>query len=192
MNLLIYIGIRILAGVIIVVFHEAVKSLAAYYATHPIYRQSVKPNTKLHKYIDPIGLLMFVFMRVVWQKPFHYRTSRFTNKAQGMMLVSVVGILSNILLISVLIPVFGYIENGYVSAFVYEIIFGSVAITVINLLPIPPFDMSVLLKQTSPTFGQGVNNSERLLHVVFIAFITTGFCLMMVHGIMTVLNPFII
>lgn len=189
MNILIFFGLRLFAGIVVVLFHEIPKSIVAYYMTHPIYRKQVGINTKVHKYIDPIGLMMFVFMRVGWQKSYIYRPSRFSDKEKGHMLVGFSGLVSNIVLILILMPILGYVNNEYLYVFMIDLIVCSISITVINALPIPPFDMNIIMRYTAPDFYNTIKRNERIAHFVFIVFIASGFCLTVVRGLANVVFP---
>ncbi|MBC7959147.1 MAG: hypothetical protein H7X94_04695, partial [Vallitaleaceae bacterium] len=59
MDLLITLAIQLACGFIVMIVHEAPKSIVAHCVMHPLYKSSHKINTNPLKYIDPIGLIMF-------------------------------------------------------------------------------------------------------------------------------------
>lgn len=191
MGILINFGLRFIAGIVVIMFHEIPKSIVAYYTTHPIYRKQVGIETKIYKYMDPIGLLMFVFMRIGWQKPYAYRPSRFSDKERGHMLVAFTGLVSNIVLILIMVPFIRVVENDYLYTLLMDIIICSISITVINFLPIPPFDMHIIMRYTAPDFYNTIKRNERIAHLVFIVFIASGFCLALVRGLANIVLPLI-
>ncbi|MDA3845712.1 MAG: hypothetical protein PF505_04080 [Vallitaleaceae bacterium] len=189
MGILLILGINIVAAVIVMIIHEIPKSLTAYLVTHPIYRQNALPNTKLRQYVDPIGLCMFVFMGIGWQKSCIYKSSRFRDKEKGMLYVAIEGLLSNIVLIIILVPIYNITADAYVKLFVFKLIYFSFGVTIINLLPVTPFDMSKVIQYFSPEVYYGLIKYERTIHIVFIIFIASTYGIMLVNGLFNTVIP---
>lgn len=168
MNLLIEITTTILCGMITMLVHEVPKSLVAYSVTHPIYRSSQKINKNVLKYIDPIGLIMFVLLRVGWQKPYEYNSSKFRDKNNGILAIAITGILSNLLIMAALIPLFPYITSTIGQIIIGKLIFFNFAIVIINLLPVPPLEMSKIIHSFSNNAYFKLVQNERIIHTIFI------------------------
>lgn len=168
MNLLIEITTTILCGMITMFVHEIPKSLVAYSVTHPIYRSSQKINKNVLKYIDPIGLTMFVLLHVGWQKPYEYNSSKFRDKNNGILAIAITGILSNLLIMAALIPLFPYITSTIGQIIIGKLIFFNFAIVIINLLPVPPLEMSKIIHSFSNNAYFKLVQNERIIHTIFI------------------------
>jgi len=116
------------------------------------------------KHIDPIGAIMMIIARVGWAKPVPVNPYFFKDRKKGMMLVSVAGPLSNLLMAFTGIFLFQAVAYSF-----YEIILGgnkplmyvldflrlffaaNLNLAIFNLLPVPPLDGSKILSGVLPT-----------------------------------------
>lgn len=168
MNILISMAIKILSAIIVVIVHEVPKSLVAHLLLHPIYKAKNKINTNVLKYVDPIGLIMFIFSGAGWQKPAEYKITYFRDKQKAVLSVALTGLLSNLVFMIILMPLSHYNMNGYLATFITYLIIYNFSITIINLLPVPPFDMSKIIYFFSPNAYFRLIQNERLIHVIFL------------------------
>lgn len=172
--------ISIIAGVIVMLVHEVSKYYFSLTLLHPIHRKRQDMKINLLKYIDPVGLIIFVFSGIGWQKPGDYNPSRFKEKEKGLLVLSIVGFAASALLIVAMIPIFLYFYRSdiifakYFSIFVYKLIYFSFALIVVNLLPMPPFNMAKIIYALNPNFYFKLIQNERIIQAVFILMIAFG------------------
>ncbi len=104
-------------------------------------------------HLDPIGTLMLILFRFGWAKPVPINPYRFKNYKKGIILVSLAGPASNILMAlgGALLARF-IIPLGFIilSRFIYTFIFINIVLAIFNLLPIPPLDGSRLITVLIP------------------------------------------
>lgn len=174
MNLLLGMLISAVSAIIAMIVHEMVKSIVAYYVTHPIYREKGKINNNILKYIDPLGLIMFVFMNIGWQKPYEYNPNKFRDRNKGLLSIALSGILANLLIMSILIPMLRLNLPPLTMTFVGRSIHYNFVIAIINLLPIPPLDMTKIIQSYSSNAYFRLIQNERLIHTIFILLLITG------------------
>lgn len=119
-------------------------------------------------HLDPLGAIFFLIMRFGWAKPVPVDPRKFTkakSQKQGMMLVSIAGPLSNLLISFVSAFVINLIivvveiasrQGGLNSASAFNIVgvlisvafafyYSNIFLAVFNLLPLPPLDGSKIL-----------------------------------------------
>lgn len=172
--------ISLFAGVIVMLVHEVSKYYFSLTLLHPIHRKRQDMKINVLKYIDPVGLIIFIFSGIGWQKPGEYNPLRFKEKEKGLLLLSIVGFLASILLMLALIPVFIYlysttfVGSKYLTILVYKLISFSFALIVINLLPVPPLNMAKIIYALNPNFYFKLIQNERIIQAVFILMIAFG------------------
>ena len=126
-------------------------------------------------YIDPLGVIMFIFSGVGWQLPAEYNPQKFSQKQKGIMAVALTGLLSNLLFMSILIPLYSWVQVPIVQDLVLILIYYNFAITIVNCLPVPPFDMAKVIYATSPgTYFKLIQN-QRIIHVCFYLTVSTEY-----------------
>lgn len=115
------------------------------------------------KHIDPIGFLCIALVGIGWGKPVFIDDRNFKNRAKGVMLVSLAGPASNLILAVIFTIVLkilimtgvisvvatSSIANILFNMFVLTIQF-NVVFAVFNMLPVPPFDGSKVLHYFLP------------------------------------------
>ncbi len=169
----------ILAAFIVVLIHELSKYYISLTLMHPIHRRRADMKTNPLKYIDPIGIILFVFSYVGWQKPGEYNASRFKDKDRALIVLSLTGIMANLLVLLAVIPIYSALYAGFegdifmatLVNFFYYILRFSFAIIIVNLLPIPPFDMTKIIYALNPSFYFKMIQNERVIQAVFILLI---------------------
>jgi len=172
--------IYIVAALVVVLIHEVSKYYFSLSLLHPIHRKRSDMRVDVKKFIDPIGIFLFVFSGVGWQKPGEYNPSRFKDKEKGLLVLSVVGMGSNFLVMLALIPLFIYVntlkaETGYyLTIFIFQIIRYSFAIIIVNLLPVPPLDMTKIIYALNPSFYFKMVQNERIIQAIFILILAFG------------------
>lgn len=140
------------------------------------------------KHIDPVGFLCIILCGFGWGKPVSIDESRFKNRPKGVMLVSLAGPLSNLLLAllfviilkilimtGLIMPVVsssvgGILFNMFVLTIQFNVIF-----SVFNMIPLPPFDGSKVLYYFLPYKAkQAFEKIEQYSLYILIIFFVTG------------------
>ncbi|HEX3044032.1 MAG TPA: site-2 protease family protein [Bacillota bacterium] len=126
----------------------------------PIYENRYTLNPFRH--IDFFGLILIIFAGIGWAKPVHFNPNNFKNPRRDEILVSVAGPLTNFIFGILMTFVFIYlskIQSGastiepYQSVILLIIYFTALtnlALSIFNLLPIPPLDGSHVLLSLIP------------------------------------------
>ncbi len=145
--------ITVPALLIAITVHEFSHALAAYHMGDTTAADQGRLSLNPLDHLDPIGTLMLVLFRFGWAKPVPINPYRFKNFKKGVILVSLAGPASNLLmaltgslLARFLIP----LGISVLTDFLLIFIFINVALAVFNLLPIPPLDGSRLLTVLIP------------------------------------------
>jgi len=129
-------------------------------------------------HVDWIGLIFFAVFGFGWAKPVQVNPDNFRNKRVGDILVSFAGPLANItlailtyivfLILLIAIPAFPDIGSRIID----KIIWFNIIFSILNLIPIPPFDgyhiLKALLKSRPYKFFM---QYERYGFLVLLAFI---------------------
>lgn len=147
----------------------AFTSLPVHEAAHAYVASKLGDNTAKYQgrltlnpfvHLDLLGTVSLALFGFGWAKPVPINPRNFKNPKLGMMLSSLAGPASNILLALVLMIVykitspFLYTATAYGSNFVtiiYIMVMLNTYLAVFNLLPIPPLDGSRLLTYFLPT-----------------------------------------
>jgi len=130
--------------------HEAAHAYAAMrMGDDTAYYSNRLTFNPLH-HIDPIGAVMILFLGVGFAKPVPVNSMRFRDRKKGIVVTSLAGPLSNIVLAFLAMVVTkllfaGYLASGAALARgayrVFSIMVSiNIALAVFNLLPIPPLD----------------------------------------------------
>ena len=118
------------------------------------------------RHLDPIGTLLILVVGFGWAKPVPIRPANFTNYRVGMFLVSVAGVVINVLIALVCLFTLRALgidlgnvqqifpQNGTLTRpLAYGLFFAAqinILLAVFNLLPIPPLDGSKVLQAFAP------------------------------------------
>lgn len=145
-------------------FHEFSHAYTAYRLGDITAKNAGRLTLNPLKHLDPIGALMMFFAGIGWAKPVPVDPFYFRDKKKGMMLTSIAGPLSNILLAFVVaFPLQGLLlaspaglRNGegffYYLALFLSMLFGTnIGLAVFNLFPVPPLDGSRILSAVLPS-----------------------------------------
>ncbi|WFD08797.1 site-2 protease family protein [Tepidibacter hydrothermalis] len=145
----------ILPGILMAIsIHEFGHGYAAYILGDDTAKKSGRLSLNPLKHIDPIGFLMLIIVHFGWAKPVPINSNRFKHKRIGLFLVSIAGVICNIILAIICIYLYKY-ELRYVNMYALNsIILSAVSINigfaVFNLLPIPPLDGSKIILSILP------------------------------------------
>ncbi len=144
-----------LPGILLAIsIHEFGHGYAAYILGDDTAKKSGRLSLNPLKHIDPVGFLMLIIAHFGWAKPVPINSSKFKNKRMGLFLVSIAGVVCNIILAIICIYLYKY-EVRYVNMYALNSIISSVisiniGFAVFNLLPIPPLDGSKIILSILP------------------------------------------
>ncbi len=180
LEFLIRIIINFLCGAIVMIAHELPKSVAAHFLTHSVFRKKRIQLPALTKYIDPIGLILFGFSSygIGWQKPYDHNPNRLKDKERSLMAIALTGQLSSLLFMLFCVPIFRLAVdmnlNFYLGYTLFQLIKFNMVIFIVNLLPVPPLDMSKMIYAYSPNTYFRLMQNERYIHTAFILLVAFG------------------
>lgn len=116
------------------------------------------------KHLDPVGTIMMIIAGIGWANPVPVNSYNFRDRKKGMILVSVAGPLSNVLMafIGSFLYVIAYVTlydsltagnqvSYYLILFFGTFMGSNLSLAVFNLLPVPPLDGSKILSGVLPT-----------------------------------------
>lgn len=143
------------ALLIALTFHEYAHAKAADLLGDPTPRRSGRLTLNPVDHIDPMGLLMLVFVRFGWARPVPINPFNFRgDRNRGLIIVSVAGPLANLVLgfVSVislyLVIIWGSPTSNvtnYLHTFFLYLTMYNIYLMLFNLIPIPPLDGSKVL-----------------------------------------------
>lgn len=180
-----------LPGVLLAItFHEFAHANAADKLGDDTPRRQGRLSLNPMDHVDPLGILMLMFVHVGWGKPVQVNPRnydrRFTmEKADA--IVSAAGPLMNFFLAIVLTliycaiikfaPATFYLATaGQVTlAIIFNAIIVNVGLGVFNLIPLPPLDGSKVIQPILPSKAKfWLINNQHIFYVIFLALWVTG------------------
>jgi len=170
--------INLPAIIIAITFHEVAHGYAAEAMGDDTAARAGRLTLNPIKHIDPLGLLSMILFRFGWAKPVPINPNNFKDRKKGVLLVSLSGCGTNLILAFISLAVITVVQ-GFASPllnqilysfYIYNLIFG-----IFNLLPIPPLDGSHVLEQFLPLRARMVyNRYARYGMFVLILLLWTG------------------
>lgn len=144
--------LRIPALLIAITFHEYAHARVSYALGDPTPRWTGRLSLNPIAHLDPVGLLMLWIFRFGWAKPVQINPSYYRDPKSGILLVSVVGPLSNLFLafITLVLIKLNLFYGGILSTFIHILFVYNLVLAVFNLIPIPPLDGSKILMSLLP------------------------------------------
>ncbi|WP_459911341.1 site-2 protease family protein [Desulfotomaculum defluvii] len=114
------------------------------------------------KHLDPLGTLLLFIAGFGWAKPVPVNPFYFDDRKKGMMLVSLAGPMTNLLLAVIGSILLGLLTpTGGLAFMLSYFIYINVLLAVFNLIPIPPLDGSKILAGLLPGPQQWLYQLER-------------------------------
>lgn len=139
----------VLAIVFALMMHELAHGLVAYWCGDKTAKEQGRLSLNPFKHLDLWGSLSFLFVGFGWAKPVPINPLNFRNYKKSMALVSLAGIITNLILAFFAVPFFKLCA-GFASStnagklFLYYLtmflILINISLAIFNLLPIYPLD----------------------------------------------------
>lgn len=166
-------------------FHEFAHAWVAYKLGDDTAAREGRLNINPLTHLDPLGTILLIFTGFGWAKPVPVNPVNFSRKINmrtGMMLVSLAGPLTNVLLALLTVVVwglmlrFGVELSPVVAAILQGVISINVGLAVFNLLPIPPLDGSKILYGLLPyCYTRWIEVLEQYSYPILLLMLFTGF-----------------
>lgn len=180
-------ALRALAAIIAMVAHELPKHYVSLALLHPLHRKRDDLKVNVLRFVDPIGMIFFMFSGIGWQKPGEYIPTRYKDKERGLLYVVLAGMAGSFLLIGISLPFIWanpfltYDIHGVAVRFFFFLLQCSFSIIILNLIPIPPLDMTKIIHQFNPSYYYKMMQNQRSLHSVFLLLIIFGILQMVIN-----------
>lgn len=137
--------------VVSISLHEYGHALAGYLCGDDTAERAGRLTVNPLAHLDPIGTLMIALVGFGWAKPVPYDPRNLKNPRLQQPLIAAAGPLVNLLLM--IVALIGYRISGPYSPFAQTwqvAIILNAMLVVFNMLPIPPLDGSVILREVMP------------------------------------------
>lgn len=130
-------------------FHEYAHAFAAHKQGDDYARVMGRMTVNPFKHIDPLGFFMLVLVGFGWAKPVPIVPANFRNGRKSMILVSIAGVVTNLLLAFMTINIcyflycicgLDFMGNQIVYSIFNSFIQINISLCVFNLIPLPPLD----------------------------------------------------
>ena len=188
----------LLAVLIAITFHETAHGYVAYRLGDPTAKNAGRLTLNPIAHLDPIGALLMLVAGFGWAKPVPVNPFYFKgDRTKGMMLVSIAGPLTNLVLSFVAYFIYvagqGFYHIPFLGEFLQVSVTLNVYLAVFNLIPIPPLDGSKILagflpKSTAYKYLNTVEQYGFLILMLLIFFNITDIILVPIANV--VLNGF--
>ena len=175
-QIIIYIFIAI-ASLISLTLHE----LSHAYVAHLLGDDTAKNSGRLTlnplAHIDIVGLLCLIVFRIGWAKPVPVNPYNLRNRKSSMLLVSLAGPLTNLILAILAARIFAFTASTsyYLSLFILLFVRINIGLAVFNILPFPPLDGSKIIASLLPEkLEHFFYKYERYLYIIVLIMYFTG------------------
>lgn len=145
------------AVLIALTFHEVAHGLVAYRLGDPTAKQMGRLTLNPLAHLDPVGTLLLIFAHFGWAKPVPVNPMYFQgDRVRGMMIVSLAGPFSNLVLAYLGSLLLSAIQRGWLPqnemlwSFTMTFVSINLVLAVFNLIPVPPLDGSKILAGILP------------------------------------------
>lgn len=100
-------------------------------------------------HIDIMGFICLFLFKFGWAKPVPISSENYKNPRLGIILTSIAGPLSNLILafVSLLVIIATYPQSDGINYFLGQLVLINVGLAVFNLIPVPPLDGSKIIAE---------------------------------------------
>ena len=140
----------LLAVLLAITFHETAHGFVAYKLGDPTAKNQGRLTLNPLAHLDPVGALMMFIAGFGWANPVPVNPFFFNgDRTKGMMLVSVAGPVTNLLLSFIAYFIYaaggGFVTVPFLNVFLTQMIVLNIYLAIFNLIPVPPLDGSKIL-----------------------------------------------
>lgn len=166
------------AALIALTLHEYAHGYVAHLLGDDTAKNSGRLTLNPIKHIDIIGLLALILIHIGWAKPVPINPYNFKNRKNGMLISSLAGPFTNLILavlFGLLFRVTSFLDLYYLSIFLFIFVQINVGFAIFNILPFPPLDGSKILAAVLPEKWERIfYQYERYLLIVILILYYTG------------------
>lgn len=171
----------LLASALVMILHELPKSIMYVLTSRHCRKEDRFHIFKLHQYIDPIGMIMFVICHAGASRPYPYRLKeKDTNIAIGMIgfLSLIVMILGGYIIYLQILTRFPIVFNVgaenpgmyLLVKFSWYFIYASIALFIVNLFPTATSDIFLLIVAVAPSKLVSLLKYDSVIKVIMFMF----------------------
>lgn len=184
-------------------FHEMAHGLAAESMGDNTAALQGRLSLNPFRHLSLLGTLSMLFLGFGWAKPVPVNPNNFRNRKMGIILVSLAGCLTNLLLGFISLAIYylcAPLNNSLLETILYYMAFYNVLFAVFNLIPIPPLDgsqiLEVFLPYNAQRFMQQYSNYGSIILLILIftgvfSYIITPATSAILHLYQLILTPLI-
>lgn len=114
------------------------------YSAHLLGDDTAKTDGRMTlnpaRHVDPIGLLSLLLLHIGWAKPVPVNPNNFKNYKLGNFLVSISGVVCNVLMAIVCVLINKYVNMYAINLIASATVMYNLGFAAFNLLPLPPLD----------------------------------------------------
>ncbi len=139
--------LRAAAVLICIMVHEVSHGAAALWLGDPTAKSQHRLSLNPLRHLDPLGMLMMLFLGFGWAKPVPVDMRYFKHPKSGMALTALAGPASNFVLAFLMLFVSGLLLQLQLTSFLAQLIsfllqvaILSIGLGIFNLIPFPPLD----------------------------------------------------
>lgn len=128
--------------------HEFGHALASFWQGDPTAAQEGRLSLNPRAHIDPLGLLLLIFVGFGWGKPVPFNPYNLKFPRFGPLLVAIAGPFFNLLSVAIFAIILHFLslsQNNLLVIFLQFLIVINLNLAIFNLIPLPPLDGSKIL-----------------------------------------------
>ena len=184
-----------LPGILIAIsFHEMAHALAAESMGDMTASNMGRVSLNPLRHLSLLGVLSMMIFGFGWAKPVPINSYNFRDRRKGIIIVSLAGCLTNLLLGFISLVVLRLIQsfaNEYLYTIIYYTYMYNVVFAVFNLIPIPPLDGSQILYEFLPYNAQRTwNQYSRYSYIILLICLFTGIFGRIITPIVSIIGNF--
>lgn len=186
-----------LPGILMAIsFHECAHAYVAHLMGDDTAKDAGRISINPIHHIDPFGFLMLLLVHFGWAKPVPVVESNFRNRKLGSFLVSIAGVVTNVILAILL----GFILKALSPIIRQEsfVLIMQIAVYIniwfasFNLMPIPPLDGYRILELVLPySWRYKLYEYERYSFIVLIILLYTGVINILLNPVVFVISKIV-
>ena len=174
----------VLASLLCITVHETCHGLAAYWMGDDTAKRMGRLTLNPLKHVDLVGLIMMALVHFGWAKPVPVNELNFRNFKRGQRLVSMAGIVTNLVLAFIFSGLYYFFypylishSNLFLNFVGYFLLFAfaiNISLAIFNLFPIYPLDGFNFLRSFMKPTNKFVLFMERYGSLILILLLITS------------------